>query len=34
VHLVSSRIEYSENERVLVNELRAHGATTRPDIPV
>ena len=27
VHLVSSRIDYSENERVLVNELRAHGAT-------
>ena len=27
VHLVSAPIDYSENERVLVNELRAQGAT-------
>ena len=26
VHLVSTPIDYSENKRVLVNELRAHGA--------
>jgi acetolactate synthase-1/2/3 large subunit len=31
VHLVSTPIDYSENERVLVDELRAHGATVGAD---
>jgi acetolactate synthase I/II/III large subunit len=31
VHLVSTRIDYSENERVLVDELRVRGATMTAD---